>query len=110
MDSGHKGVGLAVAGRPYLNTAQAAHFLGIGARKLMSLRVAGQGPAFRRHRRLIFYHVDDIEACGPSWNGGLDRSRVVLGASDRCRPSAGGRERVPAHFLTLAGQRKITTA
>ena len=77
MDSGHKGVGLAVAGRPYLNTAQVAHFLGIGARKLMSLRVAGQGPAFRRHGRLIFYHVDDLEACGSSLNGGLDWSWVV---------------------------------
>lgn len=48
--------------RPYLNTAQAAHYLGIGWRKLMRLRVAGQGPRFRRHGRLIYYHSDDLDA------------------------------------------------
>lgn len=48
--------------RPYLNTAQAAHYLGIGWRKLMRLRVAGKGPRFRKHGRLIFYHMDDLDA------------------------------------------------
>lgn len=47
--------------RPYLNTSQAAHFLGIGWRKLQKLRVKGEGPRFRRHGRLIYYHVDDLE-------------------------------------------------
>lgn len=48
--------------RPFLNTAQAAHYLGIGWRKLMRLRVAGEGPRFRKHGRLILYHRDDLEA------------------------------------------------
>ena len=48
--------------RPYFNTAQAAHFLGVGWRKLMRLRVEGAGPLFRRHGRLIVYHPDDLEA------------------------------------------------
>ena len=52
--------------RPYLNTSQAAHFLGIGWRKLQRLRVAGEGPRFRRHGRLIYYHVDDLE----TWSRG----------------------------------------
>lgn len=49
------------AKRPYLNTAQAAHYLGIGARKLQRLRVSGEGPRCRYHGRLIFYHPDDLE-------------------------------------------------
>lgn len=48
--------------RPYLNTAQAAHYLGIGARKLQKLRVSGKGPRCRHHGRLIFYHPDDLES------------------------------------------------
>lgn len=48
--------------RPYLNTAQAAHYLGIGERKLQKLRVSGKGPRCRRHGRLIFYHPDDLES------------------------------------------------
>ena len=47
--------------RPYLNTSQAAHFLGIGWRKLQAMRIAGDGPRFRRHGRLIYYHPDDLE-------------------------------------------------
>ena len=52
---------LGPSGRPYLNTAQAAHYLGIGARKLQKLRVRGEGPRFRRHGRLIYYHPSDLE-------------------------------------------------
>lgn len=52
--------------RPFLNTAQAAYYLGIGARKLQRLRVAGEGPRIRRHGRLIYYHPDDLD----SWSRG----------------------------------------
>ena len=52
---------LGPSGRPYLNTSQAAHHLGIGARKLQKLRAAGKGPLFRRHGRLIYYHPYDLE-------------------------------------------------
>lgn len=48
--------------RPYLNTRQAAHRLCMSARKLEAMRSAGEGPRFRRHGRLVFYHVDDLEA------------------------------------------------
>jgi len=47
--------------RPYLNTAQAAHYLGIGERKLQKLRVSGKGPRCRHHGRLIYYHPEDLE-------------------------------------------------
>lgn len=47
--------------RPYLNTRQSAHFLGLSVRTLEQMRSAGTGPRFRRHGRLVFYHVDDLE-------------------------------------------------
>jgi len=61
-------------GSPYLNTSQAAHFLGIGWRKLQRLRVEGKGPRFRRHGRLIYYHIDDLETWsrGTAVGGGGD--------------------------------------
>lgn len=54
--------GAAPGGRPYLNTRQSAHFLGLSVRTLEQMRSAGSGPRFRRHGRLVFYHVDDLEA------------------------------------------------
>lgn len=47
-------------GSPFLNTEQAAAWLGLSARTLKRLRVAGQGPVFRRHCRFVQYHVDDL--------------------------------------------------
>jgi hypothetical protein len=49
-------------GSPFLNTEQAAFFLGLSARKLQSMRAAGEGPRFRRHARYVRYHIDDLEA------------------------------------------------
>jgi len=50
------------ADRPYLNTRQAAHRLGMTVRHLERMRSNGTGPRFRRHGRLVFYHIDDLEA------------------------------------------------
>ena len=60
--------------RPYLNTRQSAHFLSISVRKLEQMRSAGTGPRFRRHGRLVYYHVDDLE----SWS----RSTTVVERDD----------------------------
>lgn len=51
-----------LAERPYLNTPQAAHHLGMSPRKLEKMRGNGTGPRFRRHGRLVFYHIDDLAA------------------------------------------------
>lgn len=48
--------------RPYLNTRQSAHFLSLSVRTLEEMRSNGTGPRFRRHGRLVFYHVDDLES------------------------------------------------
>jgi hypothetical protein len=48
-------------GSPFLNTDQAAAYLKISSRLLKRLRVAGEGPVFRRHSRFVQYHIDDLE-------------------------------------------------
>lgn len=50
----------AKSGSPYLNTAQAAHFLGISVRSMQRMRGRGDGPAPRRHARMVLYHIDDL--------------------------------------------------
>lgn len=51
------------SGSPYLNTAQAAHFLGISVRSLQRMRARNsnrEGPTPRRHARMVLYHIDDL--------------------------------------------------
>jgi hypothetical protein len=48
-------------GNPFLNTAQAAFYLGLSARTLRRLRVRGEGPVPRRHARMVQYHIEDLE-------------------------------------------------
>lgn len=62
MSASSQGAGGASPGRPYLNTRQSAHFLSLSVRKLEKMRSAGIGPRFRRHGRLVFYHIEDLEA------------------------------------------------
>jgi hypothetical protein len=53
--------GLAKKGSPFLNTEQAAFYLGICPRRLQALRSLGNGPRFRRHSRYVRYHIDDLD-------------------------------------------------
>lgn len=48
-------------GSPYLNTAQAAHYLGVSKGHLEKLRARGDGPFFRRHAAMTQYHIDDLD-------------------------------------------------
>jgi hypothetical protein len=48
-------------GSPFLNTAQAAFYIGLNARTLEQMRWKGLGPRFRRHGRFIRYHIDDLD-------------------------------------------------
>lgn len=49
-------------GSPFLNTDQAAAYLGLSSRQLKRLRVRGSGPLFRRHSRYVQYHIEDLDA------------------------------------------------
>jgi len=55
-------------GSPFLNTAQAAHYLGLSRRTLEDLRRQGNGPPARRHGRLVRYHIADLEAWSAAHN------------------------------------------
>lgn len=59
-------------GSPFLNTEQAAFYLGLSARKLQQMRAAGTGPSFRRHSRYVRYHIDDLDAWSKG-EGGEER-------------------------------------
>lgn len=52
----------AKSGSPFLNTAQAAHYIGLSRRTLEKMRLTGNGPRFRKHGRYVRYHIDDLDA------------------------------------------------
>lgn len=58
-------------GCPFLNTAQAAYYIGLSARTLEKMRGAGVGPRFRKHGRYVRYHIVDLD----DWSvGGVGRA------------------------------------
>lgn len=48
-------------GSPFLNTAQAAFYIGLSQRTLEKMRTAGGGPRYRKHGRYVRYHIDDLD-------------------------------------------------
>lgn len=58
---------LARKGSPFLTHEEAANYLCLSARKLLSLRSNGTGPQVRRHSRFVRYHIDDLDA----WSKGM---------------------------------------
>jgi hypothetical protein len=66
MDDAFRRADKAKAGSPFLNTAQAAHYVSLSKYTLERKRVTGGGPPFRKHGRHVFYHIDDLEA----WSAG----------------------------------------
>ncbi|AUN32733.1 helix-turn-helix transcriptional regulator [Niveispirillum cyanobacteriorum] len=49
-------------GSLFLNTAQAAFYIGLSHRTLEKMRLTGGGPRFRKHGRYVRYHIDDLDA------------------------------------------------
>ncbi len=60
-------------GTPFLNTAQAAAYLGLSMRLLERMRRSGKGPPCRRHSRFIRYHVDDLATWSRGQSGRTKR-------------------------------------
>lgn len=48
-------------GSPFLNTAQAAFYIGLSQRTLEKMRTIGGGPRYRKHGRYVRYHIDDLD-------------------------------------------------
>jgi excisionase family DNA binding protein len=46
---------------PFLFADEAANYLRITLRTLMSLKTSGTGPAYRKHGGRVVYHKDDLD-------------------------------------------------
>ncbi len=60
-------------GCPFLNTAQAAHYVGLSPRTLEKMRVCGGGPEFRKHGRQVRYHIDELDG----WSASRAKQRTL---------------------------------
>jgi excisionase family DNA binding protein len=61
MDDDTARAARAKKGSPFLNTDQAAFYIGLASRTLEKMRSAGRGPKYRRHGRHIRYHIADLD-------------------------------------------------
>jgi hypothetical protein len=50
------------AEKPFLNTKEAAAWLGLAPNTLEKWRVQGGGPPYRKHGRYVRYHLEDLTA------------------------------------------------
>jgi len=55
---------------PFLNTRDAAIYLGMHLRSLENMRWRGEGPRYRKHGGLVRYHVGDLESWSDSRGNG----------------------------------------
>lgn len=70
MDDDAKRAADAKKGSPFLNTDQAAFYVGLSRQALEKMRRQGRGPRFRKHGRYVRYHIADLEA----WSESASRS------------------------------------
>ncbi|WP_225769619.1 AlpA family transcriptional regulator [Inquilinus sp. Marseille-Q2685] len=61
MDDDTARAARAKKGSPFLNTDQAAFYIGLSSRTLEKMRSFGRGPKFRRHGRHVRYHIADLD-------------------------------------------------
>ena len=73
-------------GSPFLNTAQAAHYVGLSGRALEKMRHQGRGPRFRKHGRYVRYHIADLDA----WSGAHGKSSTAEPDRPLPGPLSGG--------------------
>ena len=60
MDDDNALAAQAKKGSPFLNTDQAAFYVGLSRRTLEKMRRQGRGPLFRKHGRYVRYHITDL--------------------------------------------------
>ena len=60
MDDDNALAAQAKKGSPFLNTDQAAFYVGLSRRTLEKMRRQGRGPRFRKHGRYVRYHITDL--------------------------------------------------
>jgi hypothetical protein len=72
-------------GSPFLNTDQAAFYIGLTSKSLERMRTAGTGPRFRKHGTIVRYHIADLIAWSEANAHTATRSQ-----GNRAAPAAGG--------------------
>lgn len=72
MDDENERAARAKKGSPFLNTAQAAFYVGLSQRTLEKMRLKGGGPQFRKHGRFVRYHIDELDAWSKGQPKGSD--------------------------------------
>lgn len=82
-DDANKRAAAARAGSPFLNTAQAAHYLGLSERTLEDMRGMPGGPVFRKHGSTVRYHILDLDA----WSEQKKRASTRLAVHAKGRAS-----------------------
>ena len=69
MDDDNALAAQAKKGSPFLNTDQAAFYVGLSRRTLEKMRREHRGPPFRKHGRYVRYHIAELndwsKASGP---------------------------------------------
>lgn len=79
----------ATRGNPFLNTHQAAAYLGLSVRKLEYMRTRCVGPRYRLHSRFVRYHIDDLILWSRSTSPELDGNGVAAGPARSARAAHG---------------------
>ncbi|MCR4265846.1 AlpA family transcriptional regulator [Nitratireductor sp. ZSWI3] len=84
MDDENERAARAKKGSPFLNTAQAAFYIGLSQRTLEKMRVTGGGPKYRKHGRYVRYHIDELDdwSKGRSQDADSDDDRGGSGRAD----------------------------
>jgi excisionase family DNA binding protein len=82
MDDDNVRAANAKKGSPFLNTDQAAFYVGLSRRTLEKMRTAGGGPHYRKHGRYVRYHIADLEA----WSNSSGKASTSEG-SGTARPA-----------------------
>lgn len=72
MDDENERAARAKKGSPFLNTAQAAFYVGLSQRTLEKMRITGRGPKYRKHGRFVRYHIDELDAWSKDRPNGSD--------------------------------------
>lgn len=93
-------------GTPFLNTEQAASYLGVSARKLQYMRSRCTGPRYRLHSRFVRYHIDDLIFWSRSTSPNAAKAGLGLGDAAPSEAGAAARGREEARKLAPSAARK----
>jgi excisionase family DNA binding protein len=69
-------------GSPFLNTDQAAYYIGLAKQTLEKMRRERRGPFYRKHGRFVRYHIADLDAWSEASGIAAAHARSKTNSSD----------------------------